>query len=69
MRPYGFGADASQQGQAVSVWLAGEQDRQTGRRFMETAVGVRSGSGRQQTSAPKPKAIGSVWHPRLPPMV
>ena len=26
MRPYGFGADPSQQGQAVSVWLAGEQD-------------------------------------------
>ena len=39
MRPYGFGAGASQQGQAVSVWLAGEQDRQTDRRFMETAVG------------------------------
>ena len=31
MRPYGFGAGASQQGQAVSVWLAGEQDRQTDR--------------------------------------
>ena len=23
----------------------------------------------QQTLAPKPRAIGSVWHPRLPPMV